>query len=436
VRAKRAALAWWCVTVAAAGAARADESAGRELPTGGGHEVVAAAPDTLVRGPRLASVTIDVWVSFGRADATSAAIAVRRALAHASNADVREVLHLSTSGPPGADLAAEAVLAAATEGRGWALCDRLLDDRQLPFTPADLVRAAREAGADGDRVADALESRRYRAITERLERDPRAGRPPGTLLVNGRPATQPYDDANLWAAIDAGRRRARRLLDEGVPIERLAERLAEPDAPAAEPAQKRRPPVRRVRCDVTGSPARGPSLAPVTIVVFATVTCSTCAVLARDLKRLRDAHPGRIREVWKHYSARLSSPSQAAAEIGAGAASQGRFFELLDAALAWRMRSTRPWAHDLDFIRDPNATELLARDAHLDLDRLRREHGDGTLRAILDRDRREADRVGITSEPGVVVNGVVLSGWYGSDELTRVVEDELARGLLERLGTP
>ncbi|WP_428261865.1 DsbA family protein [Haliangium sp.] len=110
---------------------------------------------------------------------------------------VRVVLrHLPLSFHPRAQLAAEAAVAAAAQGRLWAFYDRVFAEPEA-LSRADLERHARAAGLDMDRFRAALDDRRY---FEQVAADAAAGKALGvrgtpTMFVNGTPipGAAPFD---------------------------------------------------------------------------------------------------------------------------------------------------------------------------------------------------------------------------------------------------
>jgi len=428
VRLAALAIITWASFAAQQSVARA---APGEVETGAGWEVALPPPQPWnepVRGPRFARVTLDVWIAFGQPQAAAAAQAARRAVEHPQNRDAREVVHLLVQGPPGSDLAAEAALEAAAQGRFFAFVDRALADRGLVFTAAELLRAGREAGLDGERLAEALETRRHRAAVLELDRRARAlGHGAGELLVNGARLTPYASDEQLFAQLADARRRAQALLDEGVPLSRVYDRLMEapPEAaPAREPA-----PRKRIAVDVQGAPSRGPSLAPVTVVVFGNFFCTACDQSAQLVDRLRAAHPGQVREVWKNFFSdrALYSQEPYAAEMAVAAAAQGCFWALHDLAFASGAARARMLRHEL---------ERMARDAGCDPARAQRDQRQDLVRPIVDRDVAEGRRLGLVYTPAMLVNGVLYQTPPPFERLERQVQEELGRSLLDRLQSP
>jgi protein-disulfide isomerase len=408
-----------------AAAAPVAHAADGTLATGGAHEVVWTPATTLpVRGPRFAPVTVDVYVALGHLPSYSSAELARRAVARAG--DVREVVHPFGFGTA-AELAVEALLEAAEQGRFWELFDRLAQTRLATFTAAELGRLGREAGLDGARLDAALAVPRHQAGAERVRRDARqSGHHPPELLVNGRRLSPWSGEDALTRAINEARTRARELLAEGVPLSQLYERLIERDEEVPfviDPLS--RSSRRRVGVDLTGAPVRGPATAPVTIVIFGNLACMPCAELAASLKRLGTAYPGLVRVAWKNFpSPYRASIGEVAAEYAAAAAAQGRFWDVYDAAMATRLQPLKT---------TPAELERMGTSAGVDGARVHAEVASGRAKAAVERDAEEARRLGVPTAGSVVVNGIPVAGAPSYELLDRLVAAELDVGVLERL---
>jgi protein-disulfide isomerase len=286
-----------------------------------------------------------------------------------------------------------------------------------------LVRIGREVGLDGERLQRVLDEHTHRETIEALFRDAQnRGHSAGELVVNGRRSSVWTSEEGLASNVEDGRRRARVLTDGGAPLSRVYDLLT--GAPVEEPSEPAKK--KRVQPDLDGAPARGPSLAPVTIVVWSNLACVGCADVSLAVKKLREAHPGLVREVWRDFVpsyASTGSIDAQAAELGLAAAAQGRFWELHDRVMAARSGSLRRLRAELD---------ALAKAAGVDLAEV--QHASPSLRATVDKETVEARRLGVPFAPSLIVNGLVLVGMTPYERLERVVRAELDRGLLDRLG--
>jgi protein-disulfide isomerase len=144
------------------------------------------------------------------------------------------------------NLAAEAAVAAAQQGKFWAFHDELFTQFGH-LTRTDLEAAAAKVGLDVAAFRAALDDRRYRDVVEADAADGSAlgcdGTP--TLFVDGHPINGAVDEATLDTIIDAQLGLARSAMDKGIAAADLyalemsgalgAER-ADPDAVPAAPS--------------------------------------------------------------------------------------------------------------------------------------------------------------------------------------------------------
>jgi protein-disulfide isomerase len=142
------------------------------------------------------------------------------------------------------------------------------------------------------------------------------------------------------------------------------------------------------------------------------------------VRRAHDKHPGAIREVWKNWFPPYGSFGIEAfgAELAIAAENQGRFWELHDLALAPRARS-----------RGRAELEQLAQTAGMDLQRVADERRRGVLKVGADRDQIEMRRLGILYTPNLLINGILLQPPLNETRFDQLIEEELARSLLDRL---
>jgi protein-disulfide isomerase len=398
-----------------------------ELTTSSAHEVRRVPPPPCpIRGPRFSAVTLDLYFAFGHGPSAVGAELARRAVENARTHDVRELVRLAPPGPisnsPGAELAAEALIEAEKQGRPFEFIDRLLRER-AGLGIAELVRTGVDAGLDGEALLAALSDHRHQAtVEERLKESVVAGRAAGELMVNGRRSSVWVSEEGLGATINEARKRAQTLLDSGVPLGRVYEQLVQP---TSEETHGSSAPLRkRLQPELSGAPSRGPSLAPVTIVIFSNLACMTCGDTAEALRKLRLAWPGRIREVYRNYVPGYVSSAAIevhAASLAAGAAQQGRFWALHD-ALFGNGQSPLPRRTRADL-------EAAARLVGVDFDK-RNPYAE---RDVIDRDQAEARRLVVPFAPTIIINGLMLSGAASFDRLDRMVRAEMERGLVDRL---
>ncbi|MFO0760815.1 MAG: thioredoxin domain-containing protein [Byssovorax sp.] len=141
------------------------------------------------------------------------------------------------------------------------------------------------------------------------------------------------------------------------------------------------------------SPSRGPSAAPVTVVVFSDFQCPFCRKSEATVRELEAAYPGKIRYVWKNHPLPFHDHAHLAAKAALAAGEQGKFWEYHDALFAHQDALDRA------------SLERYAEDLGLDGRRFHAALEDTRLDAAVDADEAEADRLAIKGTPTFFVNG-------------------------------
>ncbi len=77
-----------------------------------------------------------------------------------------------------------------------------------------------------------------------------------------------------------------------------------------------------------GSPTKGPDDAPVTVVELADFECPHCALAVSELDEVMEAHPGKVRLVYKSYTLAFHVHGEPAARAAFAAGQQGKFWEM------------------------------------------------------------------------------------------------------------
>ncbi|MBN2191697.1 MAG: thioredoxin domain-containing protein [Polyangiaceae bacterium] len=145
--------------------------------------------------------------------------------------------------------------------------------------------------------------------------------------------------------------------------------------------------------DVKDAPWKGAARPAVVIVVWADFGCPFCARAASLLDAQVKARPDQVRVVYKHFPLDQHLAATDAARATVAAHRQGKFWELHDALYAHR--------EDLEGVM----IERLARELGLDMARFAADMASAETRAMIERDMREADALGLRGTPFVHVNG-------------------------------
>lgn len=140
--------------------------------------------------------------------------------------------------------------------------------------------------------------------------------------------------------------------------------------------------------------------APVQVVVFSDFQCPYCRRFADSVRAVLARYPGRVRMVFRHRPIDEIHPhATAAARASICADRAGRFMEMHDAlfaaqdsigAIAWTAFAVRAGIQDT-----ASFTTCLS---------------DETVTATLADDRKDADALGVTGTPVVLVNEVKVRG--------------------------
>jgi protein-disulfide isomerase len=143
---------------------------------------------------------------------------------------------------------------------------------------------------------------------------------------------------------------------------------------------------------IDGSPAKGPSDAPVVLVEFADFECPTCQAVAPYLDKIIEARKDKILFVYKLIALSMHPRAEPAARAAIAAMMQGKFWEYHD-----RLFET----HALE----PSDLDKAARALGLDLVRFAKDQTSPTANDRFERDRKLFDDVGCQGTPTIFVNG-------------------------------
>jgi protein-disulfide isomerase len=147
--------------------------------------------------------------------------------------------------------------------------------------------------------------------------------------------------------------------------------------------------------DITGSPAQGPSSAPIVVVEFADFQCPHCAAAATILDgvladpELKD----KIHFVFKEYPLNIHSNAEVAARAAVAADLQGKF---------WPM-------HHLLFENqeklDAQSLDAYAKQAGLDVNKFRTDLNSDPVKAAVAKDQDQGKKLDIQGTPSIFING-------------------------------
>jgi protein-disulfide isomerase len=340
-----------------------------------------------------------------------------------------------------AEPAALAALAAAEQGKFWEMDERLFANARA-LDDDNLDRLAGEAGLDVARFRASRNSPDTRAALDR-ERALAASlgvRGTPAYFINGRKVegARPLDD--FKKVINEEIRKAESLLATGVRPAELYDALmkdATAPAPVADKAPGRGAPAAAANdcgggqdcnCDSAKEPVseqiedvsvgatqvRGPSSAPVTIVIFSDFECPFCSKVEGTLRSLEEQYKGKLRFAFRNHPLPFHEHARLAAKASLAANEQGRFWEYHDALFAHQDKLDRA------------SIERYAAELGLDMPRFRAALDEGVLDAAIDADADEASRLHIQGTPTFFVNGRRIIGAQPLAAFREVVDKALA----------
>jgi protein-disulfide isomerase len=163
-------------------------------------------------------------------------------------------------------------------------------------------------------------------------------------------------------------------------------------------------------------PSKGPENAAVTIIEFSDFECPYCGQFEPELKRIREAYPTQVRLVYRHLPIPSLHPqAQKAAEAAICAEKQGKFWEMHDTLFSEQNALDVP------------ALKEKANRLGLDTTKFDECLDKGEAIEALNVDLRDAQRLGLESTPSSFINGRLVNGAVGYDELTAIVNDEIKK---------
>jgi len=157
----------------------------------------------------------------------------------------------------------------------------------------------------------------------------------------------------------------------------------------------------------------GPAKPAVTLVEFADYECPYCQKVAADVKKLAADYGDKVSFTYKDFPLPMHARAEKAAEAARCASKQNKFWEFHDEIF-------RSKELDVDQLK------AQARALKLDTDQFDKCLDSGEEAAVVEKDRREGNRLGISGTPSFFVNGHYLSGALDYAALRQIVDQQLA----------
>jgi protein-disulfide isomerase len=223
-----------------------------------------------------------------------------------------------------------------------------------------------------------------------------------------------FYESNKERFRDEGESAALKVIDAGLAQQRQRERreafVRELRAKAG--VRVLREPL-RLAVEPGAGASRGPRGARVTIVEFSDFQCPYCARARLTLDRLRATYGDRVRMVYRDFPLPMHPQAAKAAEAGACAGEQGKFWEMHD-----RIFENQARLQLSDLKRYAGELGLEAQGFEQCLD-------SGRHAADWTRDLEEGARYGVSATPAFFINGRPLVGAMPFESFAQVIDDEL-----------
>jgi len=175
------------------------------------------------------------------------------------------------------------------------------------------------------------------------------------------------------------------------------------------------PEVPRIEVEAKG-PSRGPENALVTIVEFSDFQCPYCGREFPVIERLMKEYDGKVRLVFRHYPLDFHPFAQKAAEAGACAQDQGKFWELHDKMFT---NQNKLGVDDL---------KAYAKSVGLDASKFAKCLDSGEKKALVEEDMKAGTAAGVNGTPAFFINGVFVNGAQPYEQMKQTVDRELKKG--------
>ena len=162
---------------------------------------------------------------------------------------------------------------------------------------------------------------------------------------------------------------------------------------------------------------RGSRDAQVTLVEYGDFQCPYCARAHAALTELMQQHGERVALVYRHLPLTDLHPFAApAAQAAEAAGAQGKFWEMHDALF------------ENQGMLDEDALPAIASSLGLDAQRFERELGDGSHRARVEADVKQAGALGARGTPTFFINGERYHGDSDHASLASALKKALGEG--------
>ena len=175
------------------------------------------------------------------------------------------------------------------------------------------------------------------------------------------------------------------------------------------------PELPRIEVAATG-PVKGAAAAKVTIVTFSDFQCPYCSRVNPTLEKVMKDYDGKVKLVFRNFPLDFHPMAEKAAEAGACAADQGKFWEMHDKMFGNQAKLT---------VDDLKAS---AKGLGLDAAKFDKCLDSGEKRSLVDADQKAGSEAGVQGTPAFFVNGIFINGAQPYQNFKDAIDRELTKG--------
>ncbi len=166
----------------------------------------------------------------------------------------------------------------------------------------------------------------------------------------------------------------------------------------------------------------GSDSAKVKLVEFSDLQCPACVAAEPAIKRVRAVYPDQVQFIYRHFPLPQHNYGREAAAFAEAAGEQGKFWEMHDKLF----ETQEEWSA----LGDNDATAFflgLTKQLGLNENKIKQAVTEDNLKARIDADIAEGQRLGVNSTPTFFINGRKVDLQGGFDNLSTAVAEELKK---------
>ena len=168
-----------------------------------------------------------------------------------------------------------------------------------------------------------------------------------------------------------------------------------------------------VTIPVSGSPARGPNDARITLVEFSDFECPYCSLATGEVNAILSAYPKDIKLIYKQFPLSMHPHASLAAAASLAANQQGKFWQMHDALFKNFRKLSRE--HILE----------LAKEIGLDMAKFTADLDSPKYQAAVKKDVADGETAGVYGTPSFFVNGKHYNGPLSLESIKPILDAEL-----------